>query len=80
MVGTQAIVAAASGFFASITACRHHLIRTWSGSNSAGCEGEVTYTRHNGSHVTVPFANVFELRGTLICAYRIYIDNSPLTG
>jgi len=42
------------------------------------CEGEVTYTRRDGTKVTVPFANVFELRGPLISIYRIYIDNSPL--
>jgi limonene-1,2-epoxide hydrolase len=38
----------------------------------------VTYTRHDGSLISVPFANVFELRGDKITAYRIYIDNSSL--
>jgi limonene-1,2-epoxide hydrolase len=38
----------------------------------------VIYTRHDGSVVTFPFANVFELRGEKIAAYRIYIDNSSL--
>jgi limonene-1,2-epoxide hydrolase len=28
--------------------------------------------------VSVPFANVFELRADKIAAYRIYIDNSSL--
>jgi hypothetical protein len=41
-------------------------------------EGEVTYIRPDGTTVTVPFANIFELRGTLIAVYRIFIDNSPL--
>ena len=54
------------------------LIRTWIAPPWVACEGEVTYLRHDGSAVTVPFADVFELRGTLISIYRIYIDNSPL--
>jgi ketosteroid isomerase-like protein len=79
VVGTDAILAGVSSFFASIAACHHRLIRTWRGSNGVACEGEVIYTRHDDSMVTVPFANVLELRGPLISAYRIYIDNSPLT-
>jgi len=78
VVGTDAIRAAASVFFASIASCRHRLIRTWCGSTGLACEGEVTYSRHDATRVTIPFANVLELRGMLICAYRIYIDNSPL--
>jgi len=76
--GSEAIGAAVAGFFAAIAACRHRLIQTWSGRQDVACEGQVTYTRHDGSQVTVPFANVFELRGRLIASYRIYIDNSPL--
>lgn len=78
LVGTEAILAAVTGFFASIASCRHRLIHTFSGSAGVACEGEVIYTRHDGTDVAVPFANVFELSGTLISAYRIYIDNSPL--
>lgn len=78
LVGSDAIRAAVSGFFAAIGSCSHRLIRTWSGPAWVACEGEVTYLRHDGSTVTVPFANVFELRGKLIAVYRIYIDNSPL--
>lgn len=78
IVGHQAIDAAVAGFFASIAACRHQLLRTWAAGTAVACEGAVAYTRHDGSTVTVPFANVFELRGAKIAAYRIYIDNSPL--
>ena len=78
MVGAEAIHAAVSSFFAAIASCRHRLIQTWGGSSGVVCEGEVTYIRHDGAAVTVPFANVFELRGRLIAVYRIFIDNSPL--
>jgi ketosteroid isomerase-like protein len=78
VVGREAIEAAAAGFFTAIASSRHRLLRTWNGTATTVCEGEVTYTRHNGSTVSVPFANVFELRGDKISAYRIFIDNSSL--
>lgn len=78
IVGAEAIGPAVEGFFKAIASCRHQLLATWNGTNTVACEGNVTYTRLDGAMVTVPFANVFELRGAKIAAYRIYIDNSPL--
>jgi ketosteroid isomerase-like protein len=78
VVGHDAIHAAAAGFFAAIESSRHRLLCTWNGAATAVCEGEVTYTRHDGLVLSFPFANVFELRGEKIAAYRIYIDNSSL--
>jgi ketosteroid isomerase-like protein len=80
VVGGEAILAAVTAFFAAIAASRHRLRDTWNGASTTVCEGEVTYTRHDGSTLSVPFANVFELRGEKIASYRIYIDNSPLFG
>ena len=78
VLGRAAIRAAVAGFFAAIGGCRHRLIASWTGPGTAVCEGEVTYTRHDGSTLTVPFVNVFELRSGRIRSYRIYIDNGPL--
>jgi len=78
VVGTPAIGAAVAGFFTAIASSRHRLLGTWNKDASAACEGEVTYTRHDGSVIMFPFANVFELRGEKIAAYRIYIDHSLL--
>jgi ketosteroid isomerase-like protein len=78
VVGHEAIHAAAAAFFSAIASSRHRPLRTWNGAGTAVCEGEVTYTRHDSSVLSVPFANVFELRGDKIAAYRIYIDNSSL--
>lgn len=78
VIGRQAIGAAVSGFFGAIASSRHQLLEIWSGAGSAGCEGEVTYTRHNGSVVTFPFANVLKLQGEKIATYHIYIDNTSL--
>ena len=76
--GRAAIEQAVSGFFATIAGCRHELRATWTGPESFACEGEVTYERHDGSEITLPFADVFDLRGELICGYRIYVDVAPL--
>jgi ketosteroid isomerase-like protein len=78
VVGHEAIHAAVAAFFTAIATSRHRLLDTWNGASTAVCEGEVTYTRHDGSMLSLPFANVFHLRGDEIAAYRIYIDNSSL--
>ena len=78
ITGHAAIQAAAAGFFAAIGSSRHRVLSIWNDARTAVCEGEVIYTRHDGSQLTVPFANVFEMRGDKIAAYRIYIDNSSL--
>jgi ketosteroid isomerase-like protein len=78
MIGSQTIGAAVTGFFAAIASSRHQLHGFWGAEGAAGCEGEVTYTRHDGSVVSFPFANVFKLQGDEIASYRIYIDNSTL--
>ena len=80
IAGHEAIRAAAAGFFAAIASSRHQVLRTWNEARTAVCEGQVIYTRHDGSVLAVPFANVFEMRGDKIAAYRIYIDNSSLFG
>jgi ketosteroid isomerase-like protein len=77
--GAAAVRGAVAGFFAAIGSSRHVLATCWSGASSAACEGTVTYTRHDGSVVSFPFANAFELRGEKIAAYRIYIDNALLS-
>jgi hypothetical protein len=76
--GHEAIGAAVNGFFGVIAASRHRMIRRWEDTDSAVCEGEVTYTRLDGSQVTLPFTNVFYLRDGKIARYLIYIDQSPL--
>lgn len=77
-IGRQDISTAVSAFFGAITSSKHRLLEMWNAHESVGCEGEVTYTRLDGSVVSFPFANVFKLRGEKIASYHIYIDNSSL--
>jgi ketosteroid isomerase-like protein len=76
--GKQAIGAAVGGFFASIDACHHEVLGSWTQPDSVICHGQVTYTRRDQRRVTVPFANVLMLRGGLIRDYLIFVDVSPL--
>ncbi len=76
--GHAGIREAVGGFFSSIAAISHELQRMVGEGNTVVCEGEVRYTRHDGSAVTLPFCNVFETAGGLISLYRIYIDIAPL--
>ena len=78
VAGRAAIAEAVGGFFDSISGIRHELHRFVAGDDFIFCDGEVTYTRRDGSRVTLPFADVFETHDGLISLYGIYIDIAPL--
>ena len=76
--GREAILATVDGFFGTIAACSHDVQKTLSSGPTLVCEGEVTYRRHDGTEITLPFTDVFEYDGDLIAQYKIYIDIGPL--
>lgn len=76
--GHEAIGAVVRGFWGAIGGSRHRLVRSWEDAETAACEGEVTYTRKDGSTLMVPFVNVFYMRGGKVARYLIHIDNSGL--
>ena len=76
--GRAAVQAAVEGFFGSIAGLSHSIDRTAGQGNTLFLEGKVTYTRHDGGQVVIPFVDVFEYEGELIAEYKIYIDISPL--
>jgi limonene-1,2-epoxide hydrolase len=76
--GQAAIRLAVDGFFDSIAGSSHKMNKPLRDGSRLVCEGEVTYRRHDGTEVTLPFTNVFELDGELISHYKIYIDITPL--
>jgi len=77
-VGAQTIASMLDGFFPSIKALRHTILNNWTAADHVICEGTVTYTRHNGSTLCVPFVDVFAMTGALIKDFRIYVDVSQL--
>jgi len=76
--GRPAIELAVSQFFASIRRSRHELTRVWPAAEAVALEGVVTYTRLDGSEITLPFADTMVLRGNRIAEYYIYLDIAPL--
>ena len=78
VTGHAAIRDAVSGFFESIAGLRHRVLRVIGDNDEVAIEGEVTYTRLDGSEITLPFVNIFDLADGRIAAYKIYIDIAPL--
>lgn len=78
VVGKENIRAAVEGFFSSIKGLSHRLTNIVESGDFAFVQGDVTYTRHSGSTLTVPFCNVFRMNGALIQSYEIYVDISAL--
>jgi len=76
--GRKAITAAIDGFFGTITGLSHSLEKVVTVGSTQFIEGEVTYTRLDGTEITLPFADVFEYSGQRIRHYKIYIDINPL--
>lgn len=78
VAGKAAIQEAVAAFFAGIQDIRHELLDSWSHPHAVVCRGTATYTRHDGSRLTVPFANVLKMQGSLIREYLVYVDISEL--
>lgn len=78
IAGKAAVGEAVDAFFDSIRALTHEIETIWSAGDAVICHGRVTYTRHDGRCLTVPFANIFRLSGERIGEYLIFADNSDL--
>jgi ketosteroid isomerase-like protein len=76
--GRAAIREVLVGFFGSIRALRHQVTESWVLPDVAVAIGQVTYTRLDGSELSVPFADVFKMRKKLVHEYLIYVDASRL--
>jgi ketosteroid isomerase-like protein len=76
--GRAAIRELVAGFFGALAALSHRLEAAWPVPGGVVCHGVVTYTRHDGSQLSVPFCNVFAIAEDGIRDYRIFIDNSAL--
>lgn len=78
LYGRTAIETLVSGFFAALSGLRHHIENRWVVADTAIVIGSVSYTRHDGSTLTVPFANVMKFQTGGIVDYQIFVDNSAL--
>jgi ketosteroid isomerase-like protein len=76
--GRDEVRAAVAQFFAGVKGLSHAVHESWSVPGAAAMHGEVTYTRHDGSRLTVPFANILKLDGTRVQEYLVFADASQL--
>jgi ketosteroid isomerase-like protein len=76
--GKAAIREMLVGFFGSIRALRHEVTDAWTLPDVFVAIGQVTYTRHDGSALSVPFADVLRMKKGLVREYLIYVDASRL--
>lgn len=82
-VGRTAITEFTQGFFSRIRAVKHRIDDYWRlGEQLAMTNGRVTFTRLDGSLVTMFYASVshFTSDGTLLTHHRTYLDPSPIVG
>lgn len=78
VIGRPAVTAYVAAFFDSIRAIEHRIEDAWHVDGAVVCHGLVTYTRLNGSQMTVPFANALKLVDRKIGEYLIFADTSAL--
>ena len=76
--GHDNIRIAVGGFFSTIKALQHRVVRSMAADNTIVCEGIVTYTRQNDTSISLPFVVIFEMADDKIHDYKIYIDVNPL--
>lgn len=76
--GRPAVRQAVAGFFDSIQGVSHDVREIWHSGDAVICRGTARYTRHDGSQLSVPFANVFKMLVDKIQDYQIYVDLSQL--
>lgn len=76
--GKDQIAAAVDTFFSTIAGLRHDVSLSIASGDDLVCEGEVTYTRHDGSTIALPFVDVFNLDAGRIRNYKIYMEIGPL--
>lgn len=81
VAGRDAVREHVAGFFAGLSGLSHELTGFWWGPARDTCfvQGEVTYHLPNAAVVTLPFLNLFHMRGTAIVDYLVYTDPTPLS-
>lgn len=78
LIGRTPISASVSAFFDVLSSIRHQVENRWVVPEAAIVTGTVTYTRRDGSTLTVPFATVMRVTTEGISDYRIFADTSAL--
>jgi ketosteroid isomerase-like protein len=77
--GPRGIIDSSQAFLAKVGAVDHHVKNLWKVSDdTAVCEMEVTYTRHDGKVFTLPCCDTVRIKGDKVQELRIYMDITPV--
>lgn len=78
VTGKPEVQSYVAAFFDSIQDIEHHIEDVLKTDGTIVCHGTVTYTRHSGTQLSIPFADVFKMVGQRIQEYLIFADTSEL--
>ncbi|WP_168788679.1 nuclear transport factor 2 family protein [Paraburkholderia aromaticivorans] len=78
VIGRANVAESSKKFMALIAGIEHHLLDVWAFEDVIVSRLEVTYTRKDGSTLTLPAVTIWRVRSRQIDDYRIYIDVTPL--
>ena len=76
--GKAAVHDAWAAFCDGLDGVSHPPGRRWESEQGTVAEADVSYTRKDGTTVTVPVVTIYRSSGELIDDYRIFIDLAPL--
>ncbi|MFZ1872366.1 MAG: nuclear transport factor 2 family protein, partial [Chania sp.] len=60
----------------SIKGLKHEVVHSWHDKSGIVAEMNVTYTRHDGSTVTLPVTDVFKIKDNKVAGTYIYTQNN----
>jgi hypothetical protein len=78
VIGRANAAAASQNFLRLLAGIKHHLVNVWAFEDVIVSQISVTYTRKDGSTLTIPGVTIWKLQDKLIDECRIYADISPL--
>jgi hypothetical protein len=76
--GKHDIEIAVNAFFDSLDSLAHEVYDFWFIPEGLVCHGQVSYTRKDGTVLTIPFANILKGKEQNITEYLIFADTSKL--
>jgi ketosteroid isomerase-like protein len=77
VVGRAALRAALEQFYAGLTTLSHANTGVWRVDDTIIVEADVTYTRLNGSTITLPAVTVYRLQGDQGQRVQVFMDIAP---
>jgi hypothetical protein len=76
--GRDAVRDVWAGFCETVDGVSHEIVEQFESGHATIAESNVTYTKKDGSTVTVPVVTIYRADGDLIDDYRVFIDLAPL--